>query len=218
MLVLSIDTSLSAVQVGLWNSDAQTSLGKTEVMNRGQAERLIPLVQEVMRESGYGFAELSAVAVTRGPGSFTGVRVGLAAAHGLAMGYGTKVIGIGTADALYMTWLEQNGDNRDHPAVVLIDSRRDDVFAGLYNGQGDIPKTEEQMMILPPSEIRPFGGDYVIVGDGGALIPESDKPGMHVSNITLPDPVVIAHMAQQGYGSDVFNPLYLREADVTKPK
>ena len=218
MLVLSIDTSLSAVQVGLWDSDAQTSLGKTEVMNRGQAERLIPLVQEVMQESGRRFAELSAVAVTRGPGSFTGVRVGLAAAHGLAMGHGTKVIGIGTADALYMTWLEQNGKTDHPPAVVLIDSRRDDVFAGLYYGQDDIPKTEEQMTILPPYEIQSFGGDYVIVGDGAALIPESDKPGMRVSDIILPDPVVIARMAATGYGSDVFDPLYLREADVTKPK
>ncbi len=218
MRVLSIDTSLAAVQVGIWDTDTQISLCKTEMMNRGQAERLIPLVQEVMQESGYSFADLSAVAVTRGPGSFTGVRVGLSAAHGIAMGLGIKVIGINTADALYMTWLEQNQDNKDHPAVVLIDSRRDDVFAGLYKGQGDIPKTEEQMTILSPSEIQSFGGDYVIIGDGAALISESDKSDMRVSDIILPDPVVIARMAATGYGSDVFNPLYLREADVTKPK
>ena len=98
MILLAIDTALDACQATLIKDDAVLSL-KSETMQRGQAERLAPMVKEVMAEAGLPFTALDRIAVTTGPGSFTGVRVGLAFARALALALSKPCVGVSTLEA-----------------------------------------------------------------------------------------------------------------------
>lgn len=99
MIVLAIDTALSACAAALVRDGAAVA-AKSEAMERGHAERLAPLVDELMREAGASFADIDRIVVTVGPGSFTGVRVGLSFARGLALALGKPCVGISTLEAL----------------------------------------------------------------------------------------------------------------------
>ena len=97
--MLGLDTSLDACSVALVR-DGTTLAHLREAMTRGQAERLAPMTKEVMRQAGAAFAQLDRVAVTTGPGSFTGVRVGLSFARALALSIDRACIGVSTLEAL----------------------------------------------------------------------------------------------------------------------
>ena len=99
MTVLAIDTCLGACSVAVCRDD-QTLAKASESMTRGHQERLAPMTREVMARSGLGFAALDRIAVTVGPGSFTGLRVGLAFAKGLALALDRPCVGVGVLEAL----------------------------------------------------------------------------------------------------------------------
>ncbi|MGH6971174.1 MAG: tRNA (adenosine(37)-N6)-threonylcarbamoyltransferase complex dimerization subunit type 1 TsaB, partial [Caulobacteraceae bacterium] len=90
MTILVIDTSLGACQAGLFESSRRLA-GASEPMERGHQERLAPMVAEAMARAGLAFADVKRIAVTLGPGSFTGLRVGLAFAKGLRLATGAEL-------------------------------------------------------------------------------------------------------------------------------
>ena len=98
MIVLGIDTALDACSVALVR-DGETLAEISEPMTRGQAERLAPMVRDAVARAGVSYAVIDRVAVTTGPGSFTGVRVGLSFARALALAIGKPCIGVSTLEA-----------------------------------------------------------------------------------------------------------------------
>lgn len=96
MATLAIDTSMRACAVAV-----SAEHWAREAMQRGQAERLVPMVAEVLGRAGLAFGDLARVVVTVGPGSFTGIRVGLATARGLGLALGVPVLGVSTLDVLW---------------------------------------------------------------------------------------------------------------------
>ena len=102
-------------------------------MMRGHAEALVPLIAAVMNEAGMAFAELDRIAVTIGPGSFTGLRVGVAAARGMALAAGKPAIGLTTFAALAAPFLEVD---ESRPLLVVIEARHDRVYMQLFGPGG----------------------------------------------------------------------------------
>src|SRR4249919_474450 len=121
MLILAIDTALDACAAAVLDTSASHLIAQeSQPMKRGHAEALMPLVARVMKASGVAFAELDRIAATAGPGSFTGLRVGLSAARGIALAANKPVVGVTTLTAFAAPIISENGE---HPVISAIDAR-----------------------------------------------------------------------------------------------
>src|SRR3954451_14833659 len=134
MLILAIDTALDACAAGILDT-AQNRLIAQEslAMKRGHAEALMPLIARVMKASGIAFSALDRIAATTGPGSFTGLRVGLSAARGIALAAGKPVVGVITLTAYAAPVVSESGEQ---PVLSAIDARHDHVYFQMVSGDG----------------------------------------------------------------------------------
>lgn len=132
MNVLAIETTAGACSVALAGEHGLAE--RFEPMLRGQAERLLPLTEAVLAEAGVGFAALDLVAVATGPGTFTGLRVGLAAARGLALAAARPCLGVTSFEAVLEAEraAAQSAWGRGEAVLVVLDSRRREVFAQAF--------------------------------------------------------------------------------------
>jgi tRNA threonylcarbamoyl adenosine modification protein YeaZ len=129
--ILAFDTSAAHCAAALLLPAPQNTsrvIQRLEPMEKGQAERLIPLLEELLAEAGIGWADLKALAVGTGPGNFTGVRIAVAAARGLALGLGIPAVGV--------TRLEALAYGLPRPLAVIEDARRGQVYAQHFSTQG----------------------------------------------------------------------------------
>jgi tRNA threonylcarbamoyladenosine biosynthesis protein TsaB len=124
--LLAFDTSAAQCAAALL-CEGRISL-KIEQMDKGQAERLVPLLTELLSEQGKTWADLTAIAVGTGPGNFTGVRISVATARGLALGLGVPAIGV--------TRLEATAYGHPLPVTVIEDARRGDVYVQRFTAAG----------------------------------------------------------------------------------
>jgi tRNA threonylcarbamoyladenosine biosynthesis protein TsaB len=127
--LLAFDTSAAHCAAALLFEDRV--IQRHEPMEKGQAERLVPLLEELLAESGIGWPDLKALAVGTGPGNFTGVRIAVAAARGLALGLGIPAIGV--------TRLEALAHGLPRPLTVVEDARRGEVYVQAFNADGTGP-------------------------------------------------------------------------------
>lgn len=138
-LVLSFDTSAAHVAAALLCGD-QILARKVEEMKRGQAERLMPLLEEVVSEGGKSFADLDAIGVGVGPGNFTGIRISVSAARGLALGLGIPAVGVNSFDAIEA--------GLDHPAVPVVPGPRGQGYLSPKDGVPYLASEEELLDIM----------------------------------------------------------------------
>lgn len=215
MLVLAIDTSTSACSAALWR-DGVVLVHRLRDMARGQSEALIPMVAEVMAEAGLGFAALDLLAVTVGPGAFTGLRIGLAAARGLALASGLPLAGISTPLAVAMA--VPVAERQGRTMIVAVDSRRDEAWIQAFD-ETLVPLGEVEAL-LPEQVAARFTGPVVLAGDAAprllALMPQA----VMASSSGWPDAAWVAPLAAALWekGEALLpDPLYLRPPDVTLP-
>src|SRR6516165_10388792 len=134
MLILAIDTALDACAAAVLDTEAGKLIAQeSQGMKRGHAEALMPLVGRVIAQSGIGFADLDRIAVTTGPGSFTGLRVGLSAARGIALAATKPVVGVTTLTAYAAPVVSQNVEN---PVVPASDAGLARVSPRVERGKG----------------------------------------------------------------------------------
>lgn len=107
------------------------ALHRREAMDKGQAERLMPLLTKVLAEAGLGWSDLGRIAVGTGPGNFTGVRISVAAARGLALGLGIPALGVSRLEAL--------AHGLPRPVTVVEDARRDEAYVQTFEPGGTGP-------------------------------------------------------------------------------
>ncbi|MFM7334532.1 MAG: tRNA (adenosine(37)-N6)-threonylcarbamoyltransferase complex dimerization subunit type 1 TsaB [Tabrizicola sp.] len=124
--ILAFDTSAAHCAAALLLPGGL--IQRVEPMEKGQAERLVPLLEEVLAEGGIGWADLKAIAVGTGPGNFTGVRISVAAARGLALGLGIPAVGV--------TRLEALAYGLPRPVVIVEDAKRGQFYVQLFTPEG----------------------------------------------------------------------------------
>src|SRR5262245_51941532 len=153
MNVLAFDTCFGAVSVAVrWQSGRREQLLREayEPRTTGHAERLFPMMSEVMDGAGLAFAAIDRIAVTIGPGSFTGVRVGVAAARALALATAKPVVGMTSLAVMARRAGALLGDVRTgRRLVVAVDARRDMVYLQIFGDDDDGVETSKAMLLTP---------------------------------------------------------------------
>ncbi|MBS0536491.1 MAG: tRNA (adenosine(37)-N6)-threonylcarbamoyltransferase complex dimerization subunit type 1 TsaB [Proteobacteria bacterium] len=133
MRILAIDTALEACSVALLDADTVVA-EESQVMARGHAEALMPMLARLRERAAFYFNVIDRIAVTVGPGSFTGLRVGIAAARGIGLATGKPVVGITTLEALAAPLI---ADDASSPVVSVIDARHGHVYLQAFGTDGD---------------------------------------------------------------------------------
>ncbi|HEX7127099.1 MAG TPA: tRNA (adenosine(37)-N6)-threonylcarbamoyltransferase complex dimerization subunit type 1 TsaB [Thermodesulfobacteriota bacterium] len=159
MKVLGVDTSTPQAAIALTDGDALVAEARLPV-RRGEAERLLPAIDRLLSDARVGLAELSGVGVAIGPGSFTGLRIGLATVKGLALGAGLRVVGVPSLDALawQVPWALL-------PVVPLLDARRGEVYGARFE-----PEAAGALARVTEDAALDLEGLAALVGDGPALL------------------------------------------------
>jgi tRNA threonylcarbamoyladenosine biosynthesis protein TsaB len=222
MKILALDTSMGACSAAVLTRDgaAQRLSLREEKMARGHAEALMPMVAEVMQEAGLAFAEIDLIAATLGPGSFTGVRIAIAAARGLALVTAAKLFG--TDSLTVMAKLARaSGASGSGPFAIAVDARRGMLYFGLYDEEAG--KLAGPLLLMPDEAIGLLpSGLRVAAGSGASLLAEAAAQQGLILDASLPELQPSAGaLAEIAYASGetapTLRPLYLRPPDA-KPQ
>ena len=215
MRVLAIDTALEACSAAVLDTEQGAVIAHESLpMVRGHAEALIPMIARVLETSGLDFAALDRIAVTTGPGSFTGLRVGIAAARGIALASGKPAIGLTTL-AAYAAPLIAADDTL--PVVSAIDARHDHVYLQVFGPGGRTIVAPRLAPLREALRVAATGAPRLI-GTAAAILaaawPAGERPPSLVDPRRAPD---IAWVAQLGAAAvetgTAPKPLYLRAPD-----
>ena len=214
MRVLAIDTALAACSVAVFDSDANRILANQSLpMTRGHAEALMPLVERVMADAGTAFTSIDRIAVTTGPGSFTGLRVGIAAARGIALAAEKPAIGVTTL----LAYAAPHQAEGRFPIVAAIDARHDQVYFQVF-APGGRQRGEPRLAPLGEAAEAAAATPARLVGSAAQAVavalPESGAVPVSVEPRLAPDIAWVARLgALSAEGASPPVPQYLRAPD-----
>ncbi|HLJ21694.1 MAG TPA: tRNA (adenosine(37)-N6)-threonylcarbamoyltransferase complex dimerization subunit type 1 TsaB [Stellaceae bacterium] len=220
MKVLAFDSSGGGCSVAVLGGE-RVLAAESAPMLRGQAEHLVPMIARGMAAAGLGFGALDLIAVTLGPGAFTGVRIGIATAQGLALATGVPALGLGSFEAVAAAVPAALLEGR--ALLVAIESRRDELFLQAFDsrraplGEGALVAAEQWPACAP-------AGPLILAGDGAERL----RPALQGRDIAMApgtgpiDPAALARLAamrwQAGLRTERLEPRYLHAPDVTVAK
>ncbi|WP_155153378.1 tRNA (adenosine(37)-N6)-threonylcarbamoyltransferase complex dimerization subunit type 1 TsaB [Curvivirga aplysinae] len=228
-LLLALDSACASCSAAVWQ-DGEVLAHKFEDMPRGQSENLMPFVAEVMKKSSIDFPDLDVLAVTVGPGAFTGIRICLSAARGLALATKKPLVGVTTMEALLVA---QDLSNFQGALVaVVIETKRMDYYIQFFDHNGMSMGEPEALLassIAKKFETLSQGKQIFLCGDGAERLKQeaivADCEFEFGSENSQPDAGVFGQVAMDKYnamGRAAFEiapaPLYLRPPDATPPK
>ncbi|WP_350336167.1 tRNA (adenosine(37)-N6)-threonylcarbamoyltransferase complex dimerization subunit type 1 TsaB [Coralliovum pocilloporae] len=212
MRILAIDTALAACSVAFADTESETLCSHSDVIGKGHAEHLPGLVDKVLAEAGATFGTIDRIAVTVGPGSFTGLRVGIAAARGYGLAVGCPVVGISTLDAL----LEEGRSlASDRPILAALDARRGQVY--VRSSLPSDPYAEPAAVLL--QDLAAGLDGYALIGSAAQLLLDLDaiRQDNVLSHSEYPDIQAVLRLGLEADTAQSPTPLYLRPPDA-KPQ
>jgi tRNA threonylcarbamoyl adenosine modification protein YeaZ len=215
MRVLAIDTALEACSAAVLDTErGEITAHESLPMVRGHAEALIPLIARVMDLALIGFAALDRIAVTTGPGSFTGLRVGISAARGIALATSKPAVGLSTL-AAYAAPLIAADDTL--PVVVAIDARHDHVYLQVFGPGGRTIVVPRLAPLREALRVSATGAPR-LVGTAAGIIaaawPAGERAPSQIETRGAPDIDWVARLgAAAADAGDLPKPLYLRAPD-----
>src|SRR5450755_1885635 len=215
MRVLAIDTALEACSVAVLDIERGTIVAHESLpMVRGHAEALLPMVARVIDRAGLEFAALDRIAVTTGPGSFTGLRVGIAAARGIALAAGKPAVGLSTLAAYAAPFIAADDTL---PVVSAIDARHDHVYLQVF-GPGGRTIVAPRLAPLREALRAAATGAPRLVGNAAAMLAAAWPAGERAPNLVdarrAPDIDWVARLGAAAVETGMPpKPLYLRAPD-----
>lgn len=221
MHLLAMDCAGPACSVALFRGDGVVA-ARHEAMQRGQSERLVPMINEVLNDACVPPADLDRLAVTVGPGAFTGIRIGLASARAMSLALDIPATGITTFDATIRNFLSGRPTLPTHPVAVVLETKRRDYYARIFGPDGaalsDGSALDGPTLCGLLAEKAAEG--CILIGDGARRFLEKDGADIAAADLICGDgytAVDVGHCAL-GLPSDRSQPprpLYLRPPDVT---
>ncbi|TBW36413.1 tRNA (adenosine(37)-N6)-threonylcarbamoyltransferase complex dimerization subunit type 1 TsaB [Siculibacillus lacustris] len=218
MILLAVDTALAACSAAVAHRDGEgvSVTARGEVIGRGHAERLMAVIAAATEAAGVTLAEVEAFAVTVGPGSFTGLRVGVAAVRGFALATGRPALAIGTLEALAA---EAALARPGRSILAVLDARKDEVYVQSFDAAG-APLDAPAVATRTAAAARAVALDAVLIGSG-ALPIVALEPRLEIAGPQDFAAIeTIAHLAFARFDAGAFvspRPLYLRPPDA-KPQ
>lgn len=160
-ILLTVDTATSCGSVAV--SRGETILGEILLnIKSTHTDRLLVTIRQLLTDTGVALEDLDALGVVVGPGSFTGLRVGVATVKGLALALEKPVAGVSSLRTLAL-----QVPFSCHPLCVLLDARKNEVYAGLYGWEGGMPVSFSEEAVHPPEKLlQSLEGEVLFVGDG----------------------------------------------------
>jgi tRNA threonylcarbamoyl adenosine modification protein YeaZ len=223
MLILALDTAGEncAVALATTGDDGPSVLAaRTEAIGRGHAERLTPMIGEALAEAGLAYGDLERIAVTTGPGSFTGTRIGVAAARGLALALGIPAVGVSVLDAL----IEAAGGEARGLVVAALDARRGEIYAKAAMPDSGVTVLGAQVTAatdLARAIAELNNNPLTLTGSAAAgiarMLGEAGIPAIIAGEAACVDIGALAALATLGESHSPPVPLYLRPPDA-KPQ
>ncbi len=189
-------------------------------MARGQAEALMPMVEAVLQAADRRYQQISLIAATVGPGSFTGVRIGLSAARGMAVAIPAPTVAVTTLEALADAVQDLRSAQDDRPLLVLIDSKRGDAYAQWFDRDG-VPLTTPKVTAFDALAKQALAPSFLVAGDATEAFTSPAQAARlsaeAVAAVRVPDAAVVARLAAARFEADgptELRPLYLRAPEV----
>lgn len=219
MRILAIDTATEACSVALGLGD--TTLSHFELCPREHTQRILPMVRDILNQGAVILSDIEVLAFGRGPGSFTGVRIGIGIAQGLALGAALPMVGVSTLATMAQGAFRKNGATR---VLAAIDARMGEVYWAEYqrNADGSWQGEETEAVLSPDAvaeRLRQLDGRWMTVGTGWQAWPEMGRDsGLELEDggVLLPAaedmlPLAQQHVAQgHTVAPDKAEPVYLR--------
>lgn len=213
MRILAFDTTTSACSVAIW-LDGKTIGSHHNAMVRGQAEALLPAIEQTMADAETSYNDLDRIAVAVGPGSFTGVRVGLATARGIGVATGLPVIGVLTTEII----AAETADISDSRIAVAIDARRAEVYLHCFDSQGNA-QTEPECLLPETAAKAISDGIWILAGDGAERVISHCGASVTQGELSTANAAVLARIAAtQPIPDSPPSPAYVRPPDAIVPK
>ncbi len=213
MKLLAFDAASTACSAAVLVDDRIVA-ERFEIMARGQAEVLMPMIADVMAQAHLEVSALDALAVTIGPGAFTGMRIGLAAAHGLALASSLACVGLTTFEAVaYPAVAELRAGES---LVTVIESKRAELFLQAFDGalnplSEPLAESIERISVLLPA------GPLLLAGDGAARVQETLGARARLSSSLSPRAAAFAPLAARRIAAGTsllpLRPFYMRPPD-----
>ena len=213
MIILAIDTAAHLCAACVHDGAAERGRSVRDI-GKGHAEQLMEVIDEALADAGAAYADIGGIAVSVGPGSFTGIRVGVAAARGLALGLGIPSASVTTLEALA---LEARDRFPDRPVIAALDAKRDEIYVAAFAADGS-EATAPRIASL--AEVASMAGPgTVLCGTAVPLIEAATGQRFDTGPVgATADISAYARVAAgRGFAQDKPRPLYLRGADA-KPQ
>ncbi|WP_312468759.1 MULTISPECIES: tRNA (adenosine(37)-N6)-threonylcarbamoyltransferase complex dimerization subunit type 1 TsaB [Brucella] len=217
MKILALDTASSWCAAAVYDSGTDTVLAEiSENIGKGHAEVLMDYIEQAMTQSGIAMAKLDRVAVNVGPGSFTGVRIGVSAARGFALALDRPALGVSAFDALAS---EIAVSHPGHPVLVLLEAHRGEIYAQAFGADavaitGPMVLAREEALAL----IQQQSSETILAGSAAAALNETLAGSFSVARVEPTARIgTYAKLAALHEPGEAPKPLYMRGPDV-KPQ
>ena len=214
MKLLVLDTSTEWCSAALWLDDHIQA--RRILAEQRHSSLLLPMVDDLLRESAIALRQLDGIAYGAGPGSFTGLRIACAVTQGLALGADLPVVGVSTLESI----AEQAGAEQ---VLTVLDARMAEVYWAAYRREGiDWHTVSEPQLALPESVAVPEGGDWVGAGNGFVVLGNVLRPRLaarlaRIDDTLMPDAAAMAPLAARAFergerqDAALAAPIYLRD-------